>query len=734
MRWRVYLFCALAWFFLIPPSLAHAEKTLQERYLEIYIKIHDADQYEQQGDYRSALATFQECYAKLQAMHQSNPDWEPAMVNARLNDFKVKIADLKPKADAQVTAPAVQPTPSPSPSPTALPDDPIVLKQQLTAVQQELITAKQQISTTNQQLDDMTAKFNNSQTELQALHSQLDAVNLQLANQKSQAPMDDQMGKLLAENKDLTDKLAAAQKQLDLVKSPKSLALLQAQLKNEKDKLAAAEAQNTGLQQATTTLKQQLDQAQADLAASKQQLASTPTTSPDYAALKHENEIMRDILTNELHEQAHRDMAKRLAQEEFDNLKIKSSVLQQQLDILASPMTPASNDEEKDLLASLKTSGPEIPGGGNVLSTQVSATPTPTPSATVADNSTVPTPTPSPSNNAPAMADTTPTPTPDNSANQPSVTVVSNNPTPTPQPVDPTPTPNAPTTTAANDTAPTITKTPADSTTGTPSPAPAITSPTTSTPDNGSANTTAITPPVVPDTTTPPAPDNTRTVTHIPEGTTTYTDTTIKNSNSAPQSADPSLYANKPVLPDDMKDTAQQAADLFKAGRYDDASAKYQSIIDKYPESIYAWSNLGVVRFQQGHLPEALKALQQAVKISPSDAFSYRSLGIVYYQMSQYDNAIGALERAIALDPNNVWSHDYLGCACAQKGWQEVAEKEFRKAIDIDETFGEAHFNLAVVYADSKPPALALASRHYNRALELGVAKDPHLEKLLKNP
>jgi tetratricopeptide (TPR) repeat protein len=216
--------------------------------------------------------------------------------------------------------------------------------------------------------------------------------------------------------------------------------------------------------------------------------------------------------------------------------------------------------------------------------------------------------------------------------------------------------------------------------------------------------------------------------------TTTYTDTTIQNggtTNAAPESP-AEEYSSKPRLPDDMRDTAQQAADLFKMQRYDEAAEKYQSIIEKYPESLYAWSNLGVVRFQQGKLPEALKALQQAVKLSPTDAFSYSNLGIVYYQLNQYENAISALERALALDPSNAKSHNYLGCACSQKGWSEVAEKEFLKAIEIDDTFGDAHFNLALVYATEKPPSLEMARRHYQRALELGIAKDPRLEKLLQ--
>lgn len=706
MRWRVYLICALAWFLVAPAPPARAEQTLQEKYLAIYVKIHDADQLEQQGDYRGALDAFQDCYARLGKIHETNPDWETAMVNARLNDFKTKIADLKIKAAGQPVTPPPATNAPPSPpaaTTTETPDDPVVLKQRLMAAEQALVTAKQQ-------LDDMTAKYNNSQTELQALHSQLDAVNQQLAALKTQQPMNDQMGSLLSENKDLTAKLAAAQKQLDTVKSPKALSLLQVQLKNEQDKLAAAEVQNVALQQTTTMLKQQLDQAQTDLTNSKQQLASTPTNSPEYATLKRENEIMRDILTRELQEQAHRDMAKRLAQEEFDNLKIKSSVLQQQLDILGSPMTPPTNDQERDLLATLKAPGPDI--SGNVLSAPAAGTavstnaPASTSSSTIADTTTPP---------ATNTADTPP-PTADTSTNQPPVTVVNTNSVPLTPPDSGTP---------SSSLAPVnATSSAADPTAGTP----AITTPSTNAPTESPAAATPTTP-----STAPAVTDNTPTVTHVPDGTTTVSTTTIQNNNTAPAQRDPTVYSNKPVLPDDMKDTAQQAADLFKMQKYDDSAAKYQSIIDKYPESIYAWSNLGVVRFQQGNLPEALKALQQAVKISPSDAFSYRSLGIVYYQMNQYDDAIGALERAIALDPNNVWSHDYLGCACAQKGWQEVAEKEFRKAIDIDETFGEAHFNLAVVYADSKPPALALASRHYNRALELGVPKDPHLEKIL-NP
>jgi Tfp pilus assembly protein PilF len=54
-----------------------------------------------------------------------------------------------------------------------------------------------------------------------------------------------------------------------------------------------------------------------------------------------------------------------------------------------------------------------------------------------------------------------------------------------------------------------------------------------------------------------------------------------------------------------------------------------------------------------------------------------------------------------------------------------------RKAIELDPEYAEAHFNLAVFYLQRSPPAVELARRHYERALELGAAPDPDVERSL---
>lgn len=209
-----------------------------------------------------------------------------------------------------------------------------------------------------------------------------------------------------------------------------------------------------------------------------------------------------------------------------------------------------------------------------------------------------------------------------------------------------------------------------------------------------------------------------------PDGTTTL-------SSAAEKPASPESYAEKPRIPEEFKDTAARATSLYTEKKFDEAAAAYQEILNKYPQSIYALSNLGVVRFQQQKYPEAEKALREAIRVAPNDAFSHSVLGIVLVQQEKYDDAIQVLSRAVALDPNDAKTRNYLGISSSRKGLQEAAEQECRKAIELDDSYGDAHFNLAVIYATQTPPAKELAKRHYNRALELGVPKDQELEKLL---
>jgi TPR repeat protein len=202
-------------------------------------------------------------------------------------------------------------------------------------------------------------------------------------------------------------------------------------------------------------------------------------------------------------------------------------------------------------------------------------------------------------------------------------------------------------------------------------------------------------------------------------------------SEIGPKQAD-TEFSRKPKIPEDCKDAANRATSFYEAKKYEDCAKAYKEILQKYPDSLYALSNLGVVRFQQQKYPEAESALRKAVAISRSDAFSHSVLGIVLVQQEKYQEALDILRRAVELDPEDAKTRNYLGISCSRMGLQEEAERECRKAIELDEAYGDGHFNLAVIYATQSPPLKDRAKQHYQRALQLGISKDKDLEKLIR--
>jgi len=144
-----------------------------------------------------------------------------------------------------------------------------------------------------------------------------------------------------------------------------------------------------------------------------------------------------------------------------------------------------------------------------------------------------------------------------------------------------------------------------------------------------------------------------------------------------------SPYSERARLPDDMRDLAQDAVDEYKLEHYDAAAADYQAIIAKYPDCLYAWSNLGVVRSQQGHFEEAKEAFDHALKLQPRDAFCLVNCGIVYWQMNLYAGARDKFERAVQIDPQNALAHDGLGQLDQKQGRPKEAAEEFAIADKI---------------------------------------------------
>ncbi|MEP6975565.1 MAG: tetratricopeptide repeat protein [Spartobacteria bacterium] len=151
---------------------------------------------------------------------------------------------------------------------------------------------------------------------------------------------------LVAENGDLQKKLAAAESTVreisaDRPKKAQELQAVKEQLEKLRDQLVTSQKANQDSEKMIADLRSQLDEASGQLATAKLS-GSTPEESE---RLVKENQMLRAIVVRERQEEARREQAKKLMLAEFDKLKIKSDVLDQQIHLLAEPITKLSAEE-----------------------------------------------------------------------------------------------------------------------------------------------------------------------------------------------------------------------------------------------------------------------------------------------------------------------------------------------------------------------------------------------------
>jgi len=146
-----------------------------------------------------------------------------------------------------------------------------------------------------------------------------------------------------------------------------------------------------------------------------------------------------------------------------------------------------------------------------------------------------------------------------------------------------------------------------------------------------------------------------------------------------------------------------------------------------------AWFQKGLDLEETGApIQDAIEAYRKVLEFNPSAAGALVNLGTIYYRQRKFAEAEKYYVEAIAADPEYALAQFNLGNLFDEQGRIVEALEHYRLALGLNANYADAHFNLALVYATSKPPSLELARREYNRALELGIAKDPRLEKLLQ--
>lgn len=164
---------------------------------------------------------------------------------------------------------------------------------------------------------------------------------------------------------------------------------------------------------------------------------------------------------------------------------------------------------------------------------------------------------------------------------------------------------------------------------------------------------------------------------------------------------------------------------LGKAGRWPAAASVYGERLAADPEDRDLRMRYIQALRDGGKANDALEEVKGLLAKDSKNAAAFNALGLVYYRMDKLALAESAFRRAIELEPKAketaaVWNN--LGLVALARGRDQEAFAAFEKATGLDAGYREAHLNQANVYLDCGD--YKRAEKEIRRAIEID-ADDP---------
>jgi superkiller protein 3 len=157
-----------------------------------------------------------------------------------------------------------------------------------------------------------------------------------------------------------------------------------------------------------------------------------------------------------------------------------------------------------------------------------------------------------------------------------------------------------------------------------------------------------------------------------------------------PASAEAHLLLGQALYRADQKDQAQEQ--FMAAFTLNPAAAPPLDSQD--PDE---WLKFGNAHANLGQQNEALAAYQTVLQIKPDKAAAYTNIGVMYYQDGKFDEAVRQMQKALELDPNDAETYYMLGATFMQQEKLNEAEQSFNKAIELKSDLAEAYTGLGNV-------------------------------------
>ena len=126
-------------------------------------------------------------------------------------------------------------------------------------------------------------------------------------------------------------------------------------------------------------------------------------------------------------------------------------------------------------------------------------------------------------------------------------------------------------------------------------------------------------------------------------------------------------------------------------GRYEEALAAYDRILEQDPEAVDIHNLQGYLYLSMGEYEKAVQSLQRYAFYAPEQANPHDSLGEAFLYTGRYEDAIGEFVRALEIDPSFVWSAVHLSETLSVIGQFDKARQVLDKVAPVfeDRSWGD---------------------------------------------
>jgi len=139
-----------------------------------------------------------------------------------------------------------------------------------------------------------------------------------------------------------------------------------------------------------------------------------------------------------------------------------------------------------------------------------------------------------------------------------------------------------------------------------------------------------------------------------------------------------------------------QAIRFFADGRFKEASALFEKIVEAHPSDALAYFNLGCAQQEGGRLTAALASYRRATSLAPKLAKAWNNLGQTLVETGALSEAADCYRRALVHAPNHVSARRSLKSttlpdwARAMTQWQGDAVPDARLVLHSNRGIGDA--------------------------------------------